>query len=773
MNQLVLADPKTGVDKTVSAARYWSVHRPDCESDQSFACLNSWVNTPNGWSSQTFRVDLASGMSAPISSSTVKSPDDGAPLINDLYYTLPDNAVDATDANTDDGEMTFGRWVDGASAWTKRATEMFSTALPQPRQVWIWNPRGSDYAFITAVGSGIGGVSPTLDLTKDIATNAYSLGDGSTRWKREGAWLGCGGDPFVDPSSESDDGVTEEYICQYTGSGGRCEQSQRRVPDDSTNLTVQLERIDPATGEVRWSSALGDAKTLAGDTSGTMGSALLDDDHLFEPNSAGGLVVDLETGETRQPLVEESFWCQAEAHFRSPTPHFDDSVPVTVGEKKGIVRPCRSTGEDAPLPTVRIPSGVAASFDGDIQAVALVGSVTGLMVPPLPAGDDEPDTVASASSTASSSNPGSVSSSAPATIPAPMTMTPGSIERVWASSGFEAKTSPTIIGGTAVLYGAVGDDLYLLGLDPATGAERWRRSASASAFPPSTGVKVVKVGDFVAYLRPVEDDRLSQIVLIDPVSGVDQVASALMEWSSLPEVCDDDDSYVCASAYDRSSGEETIPSRHFRMDRATGATTLVPEESENTSEYTRLYNDFVQVNGAPVETVGVVKNGALVWSRPLADIAGAGATLDHGWYANDEHGDIPISYLSVTVGWAEADGKFPPLDLAANLVTVGVNGTDGSACGPNRAPGSAAATDFPRGVRCRPRAHGVRPCGAVTPADWTRRQPAMTTTSRRRRSDGEPGTGQRADWPTGVVGAVGRGTLGGRRLQRCESRPVG
>jgi hypothetical protein len=257
-------------------------------------------------------------------------------------------------------------------------------------------------------------------------------------------------------------------------------------------------------------------------------------------------------------------------------------------------------------------------------------------------------------------------------------VTPGSIEQVWATSGFEAKTSPTFIGGTAVLYGAVGDALYLIGLDPANGAERWRRPASAAAFPPSTEVKVVRVGDFVAYLRPVEDDRLSQIVLIDPVSGVDQVASEPMEWSSLPEVCDDDDSYVCGSAYDRSSGDETIPSRHFRMDRASGATTLVPEKTEDASRYTRLYNDFVQVNGAPVETVGIVKDGTLVWSRPLADIAGAGATLDHGWYANDEHGDIPISYLSVTVGWAEADGKFPPLDLATNLVTVGVNSTDGS-----------------------------------------------------------------------------------------------
>ena len=388
MNQLVLADPRTGTDRTATPPRYWSGYSPTCESDQSVACLSAWVNTPDGWTSQTLRVDPASGVTAPVSSSTANAPDDSTPLINGLYYSFLDNPGDATDASSDDREISIGRWVDGASAWTKRATELFGPALPQPRQLWMSKPQDRDYATITAVGSGLGIVSPTLDLAKDIATNAYSLSDGSTRWKREGAWMGCGDDPFVDRAAEPGDVISDEYLCQYTGSA----LVSSNIRDDSrlttTNLTVTMERIDPATGEVRWSSAMGDAKPLAGDTSGPLESALLDDNHLFEPNSAGGLVVDLETGETRAPLPEDIFWCQTDGTFPLTTPVFDHSTPVTDGEKFNIVRPCRSTGEDASLPTVRMPSSVAASFDGDIQVVALAAGVTGFVVPPLPSGNE-------------------------------------------------------------------------------------------------------------------------------------------------------------------------------------------------------------------------------------------------------------------------------------------------------------------------------------------------------------------------------------------------
>ena len=46
--------------------------------------------------------------------------------------------------------------------------------------------------------------------------------------------------------------------------------------------------------------------------------------------------------------------------------------------------------------------------------------------------------------------------------------------------------------------------------------------------------RIKKLGTLSLTSRPVEDYWLSQIVLIDPVSGVDQVASALMERQQPP-----------------------------------------------------------------------------------------------------------------------------------------------------------------------------------------------------------------------------------------------
>src|SRR6476659_7529534 len=52
----------------------------------------------------------------------------------------------------------------------------------------------------------------------------------------------------------------------------------------------------------------------------------------------------------------------------------------------------RKVQHRATLPTVRMPSSVASSFDGDIQVVALAAGVTGFVVPPLPSGNDSSST---------------------------------------------------------------------------------------------------------------------------------------------------------------------------------------------------------------------------------------------------------------------------------------------------------------------------------------------------------------------------------------------
>jgi outer membrane protein assembly factor BamB len=107
-----------------------------------------------------------------------------------------------------------------------------------------------------------------------------------------------------------------------------------------------------------------------------------------------------------------------------------------------------------------------------------------------------------------------------------------SVEQAWATTGFEAKSTPVMVAGTAVLYGSVGTDLFIIGIDPATGAERWRRQVSVTAFSPDQEITVDKLDDKVAYLRPVADVN-SQIVVIDPATGTGLFASEPQWWVRL------------------------------------------------------------------------------------------------------------------------------------------------------------------------------------------------------------------------------------------------
>jgi len=132
--------------------------------------------------------------------------------------------------------------------------------------------------------------------------------------------------------------------------------------------------------------------------------------------------------------------------------------------------------------------------------------------------------------------------------------------------------------------------------------------------------------------------------------------------------------------YQPDPGATALTSRDFRIARDTGALTLIPEPASPSAPYTVLWNDVVQINGAPTDTVGIVRDGQLVWSRPLAELAGAGATLDH-WWLNEDDGPTPILEMSVQTGWTASpsdSARFTSLDLAKHLVTIGVDRTDGT-----------------------------------------------------------------------------------------------
>ena len=393
VSQFVLADPKTGADRSVSAARYWSAQPASCEDDETWVCLASYVQTGTGnWDVQSFRINQATGETTPVTQEATAAPEGARSLpVAELYYT------------TDNPELkTFGRWVDGATTWTKTATELFGADLPNPDYFWTSMTDARDQAIITAFRFGTG-ADARVDLSKAVSTSTFSMVDGSPKWIRPGGWLGCGLDPALGRISQADD-----YLCRYTGSATRSSDSSWRSVFVTTDLDVTLERIDPATGDVRWSTDVGDAKRLAGDTTGGT-SAVLDDTHVYEPTATGGgVVIDLGTGTTRAPSADDIFWCDQEDTFTGTEPDYDSSTPITSEATSDLVRPCRSTGEDAPIPTSTIPEAVSASFPGDLRVLAMPGKVAGFLVPPTPAGDAEsaPDPSPSPSPFSSSSEPG-------------------------------------------------------------------------------------------------------------------------------------------------------------------------------------------------------------------------------------------------------------------------------------------------------------------------------------------------------------------------------
>jgi hypothetical protein len=570
----------------------------------------------------------------------------------------------------------LGRWVDEAALWSKPMSEVFGAGLASPKNFWM--PAENDNGLGTMVAYGEAdedGSFASFDLATNVATSVFSLSDGSTRWRGEGAWLGCGNDPMLSRTEVSAD-VNEKYLCRYTGSASRTVESDFRSNLITNNLTVTLERVDKATGVAKWSTNVGDAKRLASDTTGAE-SAILDDSTLFEPNSAGGAVINLETGQTRAPTAQDTFWCLETADFTRTEPEYNGSTPSVRGRVDGVFRACTSTGEDAQTPPTQIPSNIGAAFDGDVRVAALAAGVTGFLVPAAPAGaadQSASDSAATTSGTADATGSSSAPSLGATDEPV------AAVEQAWATTGFEAKTTPKIIGGTAVLYGTVGTDLFLIGLDPATGAERWRRKTNYSAFGPDQEIKVVQVDDRVAYLRDAGKNIsvLSEIVFIDPATGIDMVATELRWWYSLPEACADDGASICASA-NYVELDNTLSKKRWRIDKVTGMITEIPIDPTPSAEgYTTLWNDLVTIDNAPTESIGIVKDGNVVWSKPLSELAGPGATLTHDAYYGEANGDVPVLYLSLTVGWTNPGDKYPPLDLAANTVTVGINRDNGN-----------------------------------------------------------------------------------------------
>ena len=666
--QLVLADPHTGADLTVSAARYWRGTPVLCADDRQWVCLASMVQISDGeWDRREFRVERSTGRTAPRDGSLPPTPAGTYSLASD----------DLTFDYRQD-HRTISSQQHGSPSWSRPIRDLFGAGATSISTFTRNDSADGSFAVMTLTGSAGETSGQPFDLATGVVTAAFNLADGSSRWISQGSALGClgGSVPLRWDSSSA-----MVFRCRYTGSAVRTIAGLRQSQFVTSNLGVTLERFDPASGQVLWTAELGEARTLAADSSASLADAVLDDTRLFVPNSAGGLVIDLDSGKTRSPEASDVLWCNDDRSYPRAVPYYtDDSRPVTTALRNGVVRPCHSDGTDAAQPTTGLPEAVSAGFGDELRVVALAGGVSGFLVPPRqPAAVDSSQATGSGSSSGSSTAAGSSQTAASPSAPAAPEPTAAAgtgnpvtaIEQAWSATGFEPLTAVTLVGDTAVLYGTVSSDLFLIGLDPVTGAERWRQRAWAGGFYPTTKIAVREIDGALEYLRPTDDrTENTHLVLADPATGADLLVTENRWWTGFPTICADDAAYLCGWSY--ASQDNLFKARATRVERSTGAVTVTPDGVPQVPT-TSLSGDVVQVNGAPSETIGVLRDGALLWSAATADLLGPAASLDSGWAIGLRPGNPPLVYLSATVNWQSDETRFPALDLATNQATVAVN----------------------------------------------------------------------------------------------------
>ena len=663
--QLVVADPKTGNELAVSSARYWRYVPWSCVDDPAWVCATSFVQTPGGrWDFLEFRVNKSSGQTQPATeTATANQRDDHTMAGGDLYW------------NSDHDMVTIGRRQDGQSTWSKPVADLFGTGTKSFSSYWYSESSDSSFSIITLAGATGDQAGQGFDMATGIVSAAITLSDGSTRWADQGTALGCLGDHAnLGWYTDQESGKPYAFRCRYTGSAVSSDSALDGSQFTTSNLAVALEKFDPVSGTTAWTAELGNARTLAGDTSGGVDEAIVDDTHLLVPNSTGSILIDLQNGRTRPPVDSDVLWCKDTREFnRSEAYYSADSKQVTSARRSGVFRPCKLDGTDSPIPTTAFPASVSTSFGDELRVMALTGSVSGFLAPPGPVPDLTTD---SATASKDSTTDDQTVTPAPSASSSEL---PDSVVQVWATTGFEPFTSVTLVGFTALLYGSVGSDLYLIAVDPMSGTERWRQRASAAGLAPTTKIVVKEIDGAIAYLRPTPAlNQNTQLVLADPMTGNDLLVTEARWWTGFPQVCHNNNALLCGWSYATTDNMFSVTAT--RVERSSGAVSVGSFDDPPTGDlYEPLFDDVVQVRDAPTETIGVLADGNLKWSAAVVDLLGAGGTLSEGWTIGTRPGAPPIIYVSAHLSWAfDPTTGYPALDLNTNQVTVGLNADTGA-----------------------------------------------------------------------------------------------
>lgn len=244
------------------------------------------------------------------------------------------------------------------------------------------------------------------------------------------------------------------------------------------------------------------------------------------------------------------------------------------------------------------------------------------------------------------------------------------MELAWSTEGVRFVTRPVLVAGTLVAYVVEAEKLHLVGYDPASGQERWRRPATASYLRPGDVFDVVVDGERVINMSPQPFDAPgaqgegAAIEAVDARTG--QPAWRTTTWSygfsDAPYRCPGSD-HLCAQAY----GNNAQPVQ-WRIDPATGAVTEEQSVIRNRHLGPHLYQAENQ------DEIGHNRpDGSQRWQMPFSQLFGGhDVHPDFGWRWDDREG--------VLVGWLGAVRGEPPADRRVELPlehTVGVDPATG------------------------------------------------------------------------------------------------
>lgn len=267
--------------------------------------------------------------------------------------------------------------------------------------------------------------------------------------------------------------------------------------------------------------------------------------------------------------------------------------------------------------------------------------------------------------------------------------------RVWTTAATPVGQAYAV-AGIAVAYTTRAERLYLVGIEPSTGAVRWEKEASLGWLNLGAAAKPALVGDRVAYLRPTQSaDKLAELVLADPRTGADVVKTSAAVFTGVLSPCANNTD-VCVTSAPK-TGTKTVPKR---LVAATGAF----ERDGTDADSMRVLADkgLVELGVRPAEVLALRRDGRIVWKRPLAEALPGGFTTDGGF--RWQH--IADQRLFVGSVWKKPGytAGYLSRDLATGSSTVALSEETGEVKW--RDDGSwygCAGIDMPpgAGVRCR------------------------------------------------------------------------